>query len=396
MSEKKTPKKKTKPTAPATSPGPMDVGLLEQLVQLMSANDLNTVDLRDGQKRVVLKRGAVVASGPSVSYAGPSYAPPPAPLAIAPPSGQTPPPPANEDVGLVPIKSPMVGTFYAKANPESKPFVSVGSTVNEETDVCVIEAMKVFNNIKAETTGTIAKVLVNDGQTVEFGTILFFGEAVNILFQSRAVPSPVLRFRQCEDRAGDSPALKRRHGATDMSDKRHLNLHTEDDALAEIARLRKGYTQNGNWTLPMMAPPFRDGFRELAEAPGVAHAHARRGGEEGGVRRRHPGERPPAERVHAPARNAAPAGLHRRGHRPHGIGPTADESLRAPARRNGAFRPCVHRRISQAATHATSATISVFWCRPHKMRDRPLPRNPAKTRATEDTKNTEIYTEKEE
>jgi acetyl-CoA carboxylase biotin carboxyl carrier protein len=67
----------------------------------------------------------------------------------------------------------MVGTFYAAPSPEAKPFVSVGSSVDEETDVCVIEAMKVFNNIKAECRGTIAKVLVTNGQTVEFGQPLF-------------------------------------------------------------------------------------------------------------------------------------------------------------------------------------------------------------------------------
>ena len=91
--------------------------------------------------------------------------------ATAPPT--TPPPAASPDAGLVPIKSPMVGTFYAASSPDAKPFVTVGSTVDEETDVCVVEAMKVFNNIKAETRGTIAKVVVNNGQTVEFGQVLF-------------------------------------------------------------------------------------------------------------------------------------------------------------------------------------------------------------------------------
>ncbi len=67
----------------------------------------------------------------------------------------------------------MVGTFYAASSPDAKAFVTVGSRVDEETDVCVIEAMKVFNNIKAETKGTIAKVLVTNGQTVEFGQTLF-------------------------------------------------------------------------------------------------------------------------------------------------------------------------------------------------------------------------------
>jgi acetyl-CoA carboxylase biotin carboxyl carrier protein len=67
----------------------------------------------------------------------------------------------------------MVGTFYSSSSPEAKAFVSVGSTVDEDTDVCIIEAMKVFNNIKAETRGTIAKILVTNGQTVEFGQPLF-------------------------------------------------------------------------------------------------------------------------------------------------------------------------------------------------------------------------------
>jgi acetyl-CoA carboxylase biotin carboxyl carrier protein len=67
----------------------------------------------------------------------------------------------------------MVGTFYSAPSPDAKPFISVGSTVDEETDVCVIEAMKVFNNIKAECRGTIAKILVTNGQTVEFGQPLF-------------------------------------------------------------------------------------------------------------------------------------------------------------------------------------------------------------------------------
>jgi acetyl-CoA carboxylase biotin carboxyl carrier protein len=175
MSEKKTVKKPKKTNgASAPSSGPMDVDLLQQLVQLMTAHDLNTVDLRDGAKRVVLKRGAAAAAAPMMAYPAPSYAPvPQAPGASSTGTSATPAAPIDEDAGLLPIKSPMVGTFYAKATPDSKPFVSVGSRVDEDTDVCVIEAMKVFNNIKAERHGTIAKILVTDGQTVEFGTVLF-------------------------------------------------------------------------------------------------------------------------------------------------------------------------------------------------------------------------------
>ena len=149
----------------------MDMDLLEQMTRLMKENDLNTVDVRDGDKRVILKRGApIVASGAaSLQYA---------PVAAASSGASTgatgaAPTPPDEDANLTPIKSPMVGTFYSAASPDAKAFVTVGSTVDEETDVCIIEAMKVFNNIKAECRGTIAKILVTNGQTVEFGQALF-------------------------------------------------------------------------------------------------------------------------------------------------------------------------------------------------------------------------------
>jgi acetyl-CoA carboxylase biotin carboxyl carrier protein len=155
----------------------MNVDLLQQIVQLMAANDLNTVDVRDGAKRIVLKRGPAVVAGPVVAHHAPAYAAPVAapagPSAPAAAAGGAAPAAAESDAGLVAVKSPMVGTFYAAATPDAKPFVSVGSRVEEETDVCIIEAMKVFNNIKAETRGTIAKVLVTNGQTVEFGQTLF-------------------------------------------------------------------------------------------------------------------------------------------------------------------------------------------------------------------------------
>jgi acetyl-CoA carboxylase biotin carboxyl carrier protein len=148
----------------------MDLGLLERIVKLMAANDLSTVEVRDGDKRVILRRGAAAeVSGYPMTFAGPA-APSGAPAASA---GSAPTPPTNADAGLIPIKSPMVGTFYSSSGPDAKAFVSVGSTVDEESDVCIIEAMKVFNNIKAETKGTIAKIAVTNGQTVEFGQVLF-------------------------------------------------------------------------------------------------------------------------------------------------------------------------------------------------------------------------------
>jgi acetyl-CoA carboxylase biotin carboxyl carrier protein len=157
----------------------MDVNLLQQIVELMSANDLNTVDLRDGEKRVVLKRGTPIVhytGSPMMGAPSPGGAPtapasqPPAAGAGAPDAESA---QAAADAKLIPITSPMVGTFYAAPKQGEKPYVSVGSAVNEETDVCIIEAMKVFNVIKAETTGTIARVLIQDGQPVEHGTVLF-------------------------------------------------------------------------------------------------------------------------------------------------------------------------------------------------------------------------------
>jgi acetyl-CoA carboxylase biotin carboxyl carrier protein len=169
-------------TRRASASSPMSVDLLEQLTRLMRDNDLNTVDVRDGDKRIILKRGAVVVA-PNMN-SGFAYAPAaqsvgnpgPAPGATsgASSSGASSSGGTNEsDASLVAIKSPMVGTFYASSSPDAKPFVQVGSQVDEETDVCIIEAMKVFNNIKAECRGTISKVLVENGATVEFGQTLF-------------------------------------------------------------------------------------------------------------------------------------------------------------------------------------------------------------------------------
>jgi acetyl-CoA carboxylase biotin carboxyl carrier protein len=149
----------------------MNVGLIEQFVKLMHAHDLNTIDVRDGQQRVILRRGAVLpaaAPAPHLYAPAPAHAPAPRPAESAQPAA-----PVDDDAGLTAIKSPMVGTFYAASSPDAKAFVSVGSPVDADTDVCVIEAMKVFNNIKADCRGSIAKILVANGQSVEFGQTLF-------------------------------------------------------------------------------------------------------------------------------------------------------------------------------------------------------------------------------
>ncbi len=161
MSEKKASRKSN---SPQSISDPMDAALLERLVKLMQANDLNALELRDGDKRVVLKRGPANVPIQIAAPAAP-MTPGKAPAEVA--------APADENAGLIAIKSPMVGTYYSAPSPDAKPFVSVGSPVSEDTDVCVIEAMKVFNNVKAECHGTISKILVNNGQAVEFNQVLF-------------------------------------------------------------------------------------------------------------------------------------------------------------------------------------------------------------------------------
>ncbi len=174
MSEKRTFKKNGGRAngGAASISSPMDVSLLEQLVKLMADNGLSTVELTDGDKRITLKRGgeAVAMAQPAFSYA-PAAAPAPAAGSSAPAAPST--PAADDESKLVPIKSPMPGTFYAAPAKGAKPFVAVGAKVEEETDVCIVEAMKVFNTIKAEARGTIAKILVQDSQPVEFGQVLF-------------------------------------------------------------------------------------------------------------------------------------------------------------------------------------------------------------------------------
>ncbi len=174
MAKKKSTEASAGKAAAPLSGSPMDVTLLEQIVKLMAKNELTGIELQDGDKKVVLQRGGAMiqSSGSQVMAPRADHPSTPSTSASAAPAS-APSTPADADAGLVPIKSPMVGTFYTSSGPDAKPFVAVGSVVDEESDVCIIEAMKVFNNIKAETRGTIAKILLANGQTVEFGQPLF-------------------------------------------------------------------------------------------------------------------------------------------------------------------------------------------------------------------------------
>jgi len=149
----------------------IDQKKLKELIKLMVANDLTELDIQGKAERVTLKRGNNPQTGP---WPAPTMVPPTE--ASHPTSQNTNQPTgldAKDDPDLAPILCPMVGTIYAAASPDDKPFVSVGDVVDTDTVVCIIEAMKVFNEIKAETTGIIQKVMVKNGQAVEFNQPLF-------------------------------------------------------------------------------------------------------------------------------------------------------------------------------------------------------------------------------
>jgi len=141
---------------------------IKQLVQMMVDNDLNEVEIALGDDKVLLKRGKPApAVMPMAMHPVPTA---PAPAAAAPTAPAAAP---KADSNLVEIRSPMVGTFYAAPSPDSDPFVKVGASVSESTTVCIVEAMKVMNQINAECTGTIAEVCVRNAQPVEYGQVLF-------------------------------------------------------------------------------------------------------------------------------------------------------------------------------------------------------------------------------
>lgn len=144
-----------------------DIERIRRLVELMEQHGLTEVDLRREKQRIRLRRGG--AEEPvAVPMPAPTAAVTPAPTPVVSPASH-----ADDDANIVLIKSPMVGTFYGRPNPEAAPFVKVGERVSSDKIVCIIEAMKVFNEIAAEVSGTIVAVLAEDEEPVEFGKPLF-------------------------------------------------------------------------------------------------------------------------------------------------------------------------------------------------------------------------------
>jgi acetyl-CoA carboxylase biotin carboxyl carrier protein len=157
-------------TKPDSEDSVFEVQRIRRLVELMKEHDLSEIDLRESRHRIRICRGPKEA--PRMAYAPPP--PPPPPAASGPSSASTSAnAPAADSPNTVTIKSPMVGTYYSRPNPKAESFVKVGSKVDVNTPICIIEAMKVFNEIPAEIRGTITAILVEDGEAVEFDKPLF-------------------------------------------------------------------------------------------------------------------------------------------------------------------------------------------------------------------------------
>jgi acetyl-CoA carboxylase biotin carboxyl carrier protein len=154
----------------SNTPNPFDIRLIKALVSLMSRDNLSEIDLRRGEVRVRLRRGTRRPLAPA-----PEATPAPTQVAAAavPATSVAPAEPAKAVKESLTIKSPTPGTFYSSSNPNTDPFVRVGSRVTPTTVVCIIEAMKIFNEITADCAGVITEVLVDNQQPVEYGQVLF-------------------------------------------------------------------------------------------------------------------------------------------------------------------------------------------------------------------------------
>jgi acetyl-CoA carboxylase biotin carboxyl carrier protein len=156
---------------PGPNPGQdiFDVRKIRRLVELMKEHDLSEIDLRQGDTRIQLRRGGEpVITSPA---ARPKPAAPSEEEPVAQPLAPSAGPADGKHIAV--ITSPMVGTFYSAPDPDSPPYVKVGDLIGPDTTVCIVEAMKVFNQIPAEVSGKVIAVLVENGEPVEYGQPLF-------------------------------------------------------------------------------------------------------------------------------------------------------------------------------------------------------------------------------
>ena len=156
----------------------LDLNALRELLTVINQTDIAEFNLKSGDFQLVVRKGAPIGelpAVPSVSVQSPAPSPPVAPTP-APPASPSPAPPAPpappKNNKLVDVISPMVGTFYRSPVPEEPPFVNVGDRIRPGQTVCIIEAMKLMNEIEAESAGEIVEVLAKNGEPVEYGQVL--------------------------------------------------------------------------------------------------------------------------------------------------------------------------------------------------------------------------------
>ena len=150
----------------------MDLRKLKTLVDLVSESNISELEITEAEGKVRIVKGGLAMPVTTSLQPAPSQAPAIAAPAQAPAAqAEVPPTPAGKV-----IKSPMVGTYYRSASPGAKPFVEVGASIKEGEPVCIIEAMKIMNEIEADCSGKITQILCENGQAVEFGQPLFIVE----------------------------------------------------------------------------------------------------------------------------------------------------------------------------------------------------------------------------
>jgi acetyl-CoA carboxylase biotin carboxyl carrier protein len=147
----------------------MDLRKLKTLIDLVSESNVSELEITEAEGKVRIVKGGVATAHamPAQAYAAPPQVAAPAPAAAAVAAPAVPEAPAGHIV-----KSPMVGTFYRSSSPGAKPFIEVGSVVKEGETICIIEAMKILNEIEADKSGTVTQILCQNGQAVEYGQAL--------------------------------------------------------------------------------------------------------------------------------------------------------------------------------------------------------------------------------
>lgn len=146
----------------------MDLRKLKKLIDLVEESGISELELTEGEEKVRISRALMHSAAPVTHYVSAPQAPAAAPAATAAPAVAA---PAVEEGQIV--KSPMVGTFYRASSPDAKAFVDVGSSVSSGDTLCIIEAMKLLNEIESDYTGVVKKIFVENGQPVEYGEPLF-------------------------------------------------------------------------------------------------------------------------------------------------------------------------------------------------------------------------------